>query len=119
MDALSNNNYAVKNNYTHGFSSSTITEIKCPDLRAPKYGQVQLNSTVYDSKARYYCDHGYLLYGEEYRYCGYKGKWSGSVPTCKREYESAKLTHPYQSCYSSIKQNSKPGQHLHSNVYSY
>lgn len=67
---------------------SLYTAIKCTNLYAPTYGSIDVNSTVYGSKVRYYCDHGYQLRGIEYRTCDYSGKWTGDAPVCMRKYRN-------------------------------
>ena len=67
-----------------------LTAVKCPDVYAPTYGSVDANSTIFQSKVRYYCDHGYKLYGSEYRTCDYTGQWTEEPPTCKRKYFNTK-----------------------------
>ena len=62
-----------------------IAAIVCHDLDDIKYGGVKLSSKHYGSRAQYYCNKGYKLYGDEYRNCLYTGYWGGKAPVCKRK----------------------------------
>lgn len=70
-----------------GFRSH-FTAVRCPTLKAPQYGSIDVRGYIYNSMVEYYCDHGYKLYGDDSRTCLYTGQWSGSIPTCKRKYKS-------------------------------
>lgn len=61
------------------------TGITCPKIDAPEYGVIEVDDLVYGSRVKYSCNHGYELYGDNFRTCGYNGKWSGKEPTCKRK----------------------------------
>ena len=62
-----------------------IAAIVCHDLDDIKYGGVKLANKHYGSRAQYYCNKGYKLYGDEYRDCLYTGYWGGKAPVCKRK----------------------------------
>ncbi len=63
-----------------------LTAVLCRDLDDPDYGDVDISSKTYGSKATYTCRHGYYLVGKKTRVCLYNGKWGGYAPVCKREY---------------------------------
>ena len=73
------------------FLTPALVGITCQKLDAPDYGSVSASDSTYGSKATYVCDHGYEMYGQDYRTCEYNGKWSGRAPTCKRK--GQKFTH--------------------------
>ena len=60
--------------------------VDCGDLSPPPYGNVTLNSTLYQSLAVYYCSYGYDLIGNSSRYCQANGQWSGEEPICESKY---------------------------------
>ncbi len=62
------------------------TAVLCGDLDDPDYGEVDISSKTYGSKATYTCRHGYYLVGEKTRVCQYGGKWGGYAPVCKRKF---------------------------------
>ena len=53
----------------------------CPDPVAPSHGYTLL-SKLADGVAIYSCQDGYLLHGQEMRYCLQDGAWGGVVPKC-------------------------------------
>ena len=57
--------------------------VNCRNLSDPDNGQVTLTGIVYNSIARYSCDHGYILDGDPLLTCQADGNWSGS-PLCRR-----------------------------------
>ena len=59
----------------------------CCSLEDPVSGQVELFNTTLGSTANYTCNHGYSLSnGSSTRTCEADGEWSGSPPSCEREY---------------------------------
>ena len=63
-----------------------VTAIRCDDLDNIEYGGVKLSSYHPGSRAWYYCNKGYKLYGDAHRQCLYNGEWDGKAPVCKRKY---------------------------------
>ena len=53
-----------------------------------KHGTYQLlnSSTTYQSIVKYHCHDNYSLIGNETRNCSQHATWTGTEPTCKREY---------------------------------
>lgn len=39
-------------------------------------------TTTFNSEARYTCNSGYIRIGNEIRFCGLNGEWTGNPPTC-------------------------------------
>lgn len=39
-------------------------------------------TTTFNSEARYTCNSGYIRIGNEIRFCGTNGEWTGNPPTC-------------------------------------
>ena len=66
----------------YDFNTSAI---KCGDLDHIQYGGVRTTTYTVGSKAHFYCNEGYRLYGEPWRQCQYDGKWGGVYPVCKRK----------------------------------
>jgi CUB/sushi domain-containing protein len=56
-------------------------EILCPNLTAPTGGSVDFDPRV-GELARYTCDPGLVLVGEETRLCRADGEWRGVEPEC-------------------------------------
>ena len=52
--------------------------VECKELADPANGQV----SVVRFTARYSCDFGYTLNGDNSRFCQIDGNWSGSHPAC-------------------------------------
>ena len=46
-----------------------------------------MKSYIVGSKAYFYCNKGYKLYGEPHRVCEYDGQWGGEYPVCKRKHQ--------------------------------
>ena len=61
-----------------------IAKFKCPQLKYPHYGTVNMTGYYPHKKAIYSCHYGYKLVGSPYRKCAY-GKWGGDEPVCKRK----------------------------------
>ncbi len=59
--------------------------IACEKLSDPKNGSVKQRGVLYDAKAIYSCDEGYILTGTKVRVCQRNGKFSDDAPTCERE----------------------------------
>ena len=52
----------------------------------PTNGRVDTSAgTSFGDVARYSCDEGYTLIGQNETTCQADGRWNGSVPTCERE----------------------------------
>lgn len=55
----------------------------CGQLQNPNKGQVDMTQgSAYQAVARYMCNQGYELIGDEERVCRATGTWSGIQPTC-------------------------------------
>ena len=57
--------------------------VDCGDLEDPKYGQVDVRTTIFGSIATYSCDKGFQLIGKKVRQCLINGKWSDEAPVCQ------------------------------------
>ena len=64
----------------------------CPDLDDPSNGSVSVSSNFVGGSAYYRCNSGFQRSGSSYRTCLLSGKWSGTQPTCIREYNYLKST---------------------------
>ena len=64
------------------FDCSSDVFCDADDLGAIENGMVTVSDTVFNSKANYSCDTGYVLAGDAIRTCQGSGLWSGSEPTC-------------------------------------
>ena len=71
-----------QNVYMVQMCSLFSTEIKCPYLKFPETGQIDLSSTSIGGLAEYSCHGGYLLAGDQERTCLPEGEWSGAEPEC-------------------------------------
>jgi len=60
-----------------------FTVVVCARLRDPANGMVSVSGNDFESKARYRCNPGYLLVGDETRACEANGYWSGQEPVCR------------------------------------
>ena len=59
----------------------------CGPLPDIPNGQVDISpDTNIGSSAVYACDFGYVLVGDEKRYCQDDGTWSGQEPICVRKF---------------------------------
>ena len=64
----------------------TYILVDCGDPGTPGNGTVMLfNDTLEGSIARYMCNFGFMLVGNQERICQSNGNWSGSLPSCMRE----------------------------------
>ena len=52
------------------------------EIPNPKNGHVHVESTRYQGIARYECNTGYELSGQDVRKCQGNGQWSGIPPQC-------------------------------------
>ena len=59
--------------------------VQCFELKDPMHGQVELKERTFHSKARYVCNNGFYLVGDEYRMCQSSGSWSGNAAYCECE----------------------------------
>ena len=57
--------------------------VTCDKLRDPRNGDVDLTGITVGSRAKYSCDRGFDLKGDQVRKCQSNGQWSGSEPICK------------------------------------
>ena len=58
----------------------------CPALQAPANGRINGFRSELDATVGIACDCGYTAHGTSFRACQNSGQWSGSDPTCEREY---------------------------------
>ncbi|XP_042217249.1 complement factor H-like isoform X2 [Homarus americanus] len=56
---------------------------ECPDLDNPLFGFVEFNGKRVGAQARYKCQQGYHLIGDETRQCQGDGTWSSAPPECR------------------------------------
>jgi len=56
--------------------------ISCGNLTDPRNGHVNVESTRYQGIAKYECDSGYELSGEDVLTCQISEQWSGTPPQC-------------------------------------
>ena len=82
--------YACNSNRTHYFTCDIAKD--CGKLAAPTNGDITVTSSLFLGTANYSCKPGYDLVGEESRTCTASGSWNSTIPSCKGEYEFAKLT---------------------------
>ncbi|XP_063877551.1 sushi, von Willebrand factor type A, EGF and pentraxin domain-containing protein 1-like isoform X4 [Scylla paramamosain] len=59
--------------------------VDCGALEIPSNGRLDYFSTVLHSKAWYYCNAGYQIFGEAVRTCTANATWSGNDPQCFRK----------------------------------
>ena len=74
----------------HGLISSidTSTVVHCGTLNNPVDGSVMImDDRVFGSSVEYRCNTGFLLIGNIMRTCQSNSQWSGSEPTCTREFK--------------------------------
>ena len=57
--------------------------IQCPAPSPPSHGSVEGDGLGLASVARFSCDPGYQLFGEETARCGDEGVWSSIEPQCQ------------------------------------
>ena len=73
---------------TDGRTDDTTTRVvDCGGLSNPTNGQVKLSGTRVGSTAKYFCNIGFDLVGDNIRKCRSNGQWSGEEPVCKRKYK--------------------------------
>lgn len=58
------------------------TVIKCPELRDPDNGRVEVSGNTPGSTAIYRCNPPYMIVGTNTRTCQNNGEWSGRAPVC-------------------------------------
>ncbi|XP_064088852.1 sushi, von Willebrand factor type A, EGF and pentraxin domain-containing protein 1-like isoform X5 [Macrobrachium nipponense] len=56
---------------------------ECGDLDNPVFGFVEFNGKLVGSQAKYKCQEGYHLIGQEHRRCQADGTWSSMPPECR------------------------------------
>ena len=60
----------------------TCTPVNCGQPVSPEHGDIDVRFYTFNSIARYGCEYGYRLNGNETRVCSEDGRWSGSDPVC-------------------------------------
>ena len=75
--------YTVCNNYD---AINWLTVIDCGAPEIPQNGRISTpEGTTVGSKALYFCNDGYVLFGAEFRTCQENGQWFPGVPICRRK----------------------------------
>ncbi|XP_066279080.1 E-selectin-like [Branchiostoma lanceolatum] len=64
----------------------TCTRKSCPTLTAPANGGIQGTSFLFTDVVSFSCNTGYELSGSQSRTCQANQDWTGSQPTCSREF---------------------------------
>ena len=65
-------------------SLSIPIAVSCGEPDSPTNGSVDTSAgTSFGDVARYSCDEGYTLIGQNETTCQDDGQWNGSVPTCE------------------------------------
>ncbi|KAM4046130.1 zona pellucida sperm-binding protein 3 receptor-like isoform 2-T4 [Anomaloglossus baeobatrachus] len=62
----------------------TCNRVSCGSPGEVENGVVEMVDDMFQSKAFFSCNSGYMLVGNPYRECLEEGIWSGSIPTCQR-----------------------------------
>lgn len=65
--------------------------VKCSLLKTPLNGRLMLTKVSYNSQAKFTCDDGFTLMGNDVVTCLSNGNWSHNVPFCKSNYECPAL----------------------------
>lgn len=68
--------------------------VKCNSLKTPPNGRLILTKTTYNGQAKFKCDDGFILIGNEAIACLANGNWSDEVPHCKSILECPALKKP-------------------------
>lgn len=76
-------NVNVGYNIKYAIITLLYVAVDCGDLRDPKYGQVDVSTTIFGSIATYSCDKGFQLIGKNARQCLINGEWSNEAPVCQ------------------------------------
>ena len=63
-------------------STVNIKGIDCGPLNNIPNGRVEFSTTTVSSVAKYFCNRGYNLVGNDQRICQQSGQWSGVEPKC-------------------------------------
>ena len=64
----------------------SLPDVECVNLRNPANGMVTTTGNDFGSRARYRCNPGHLLVGDQTRVCEANGHWSGQDPECRCTY---------------------------------
>ena len=72
----------------------TCKIVKCSPLKTPSNGRLSLTKISYSGRAKFTCDDGFTLIGNETIICMANGNWSDEVPDCKSDYECSSLRNP-------------------------
>lgn len=68
--------------------------VKCDALKTPSNGRLQLTKLSYKGTAKFNCEQGFQLVGNDSITCTDQGKWSAETPTCKSIFECPALKEP-------------------------
>ena len=64
------------------YNTSSSAVVDCDILDDPTNGMVTVSTTTYNSLAKYSCNIGHTLTGDDMRTCLETGSWYGNEPTC-------------------------------------
>ena len=68
--------------------------VKCNPLKTPSNGRLHLTKLSYNGQAKFICDDGFALVGNETLTCLATGVWSDVIPTCASIFECSTLEKP-------------------------
>lgn len=68
--------------------------VKCDALKTPSNSRMQLTKLSYKGTAKFTCEQGFLLVGNDSLTCTDQGKWSAETPFCKSIFECPALNEP-------------------------
>lgn len=76
----------------HSSLETSVKGSECGFPGVPLNGSIHGSSLLFleGEEVTYYCDEGFVLFGEEKRSCGTNGSWVGSLPECKLNLALAK-----------------------------
>lgn len=80
-------------NWVGQTSNIKCIPISCPKLIHPENGTV----TILNNIAKYHCNRGFKLFGNDERFCLPNGTWNGNIPSCKKI--SCLPPGPFSNCY--------------------
>lgn len=70
----------------------TLSDKQCPLLDEPFRGTIEFSDALnVGSRAKYFCEPGYVLKGNRVRQCLSDGSWTGKKPSCVRKRQRCRL----------------------------